>query len=101
MRNVVMHTNLSHRSGSLQYSKLAQDETSYVAPRRAPPGSIRSYLDNLDRADNELFQRAFQTTINVAMLWGAGFAFVFPDLRLPIGAVFACAAALAAYLTHT
>ena len=100
MRNGIMRTHLSQRAASSQYSKLAQDEASYVAPRRAPPGSIQSYLDNLDRADNELFQRAFQTTINVALLWGAGFAFVFPELRLPIGAFFASMAALAAYLTH-
>ncbi len=100
MRNGIMHTNLLQRSGTSQYSKLAQDDASYIAPRSAPPGSMRSYLDNLDRADNEIFQRFFQTSINVAMLWGAGFAFVFPELRVPIGAFFACMAALAAYVTH-
>jgi hypothetical protein len=87
------------RSGP-QYSQLAQDDAHYVAPRSAPPGSLRSYLDNLDNPDNELFQRGFQTTINVAMLWGAAFAFVFPELRLPIGAVFIVVAAIAAFLTH-
>lgn len=95
-----MDTKLSQRSGP-RYSKLAQNEASYVAPRSAPPGSMRSYLNNLERADNELFQRAFQTTIQVALLWGAGFAFVFPELRLPIGAFFACMAALAALWAHS
>lgn len=92
------------RAPGPKYDKLAQDEKDYVAPRKqfksAPPGSLRSYLDNLDNPDNQHFQKWFGTTINVALMWGVAFAYTFPELRLPIGAFFGACAGIAGILSH-
>ena len=98
-----MRNGTFNRTAGAKYSTLAQDEKDYVAPRRqksAPPGSLRSYLDNLDNPDNLVFQRWFQTTINVALLWGVAFAYTFPELRMPIGAFFGACAGIAGILSH-
>ena len=90
------------------YSKVAQDDEDYIDPKKAPrytrtqlraQGSLRSYIDNIDSPDNEVFQRFFQTTIQVVLLWMLGFAVVFPEMRLKLGLAFGIMCLVAFKLT--
>lgn len=99
---------LSRKDKAGKYSHLATDEGDYIAPETKAPigfkfkdhdGSFRSYLDNLDNPDNQVFQRFFSTTINVACLWGLAFYYVFPETRIYIGGTFAVCCLIAAYLS--
>jgi|EP01046_Picozoa_sp_COSAG06_P064786 hypothetical protein len=80
------------RKGGARYSKLATDDDDYVAPKTGPrfqrtrsqlreAGHLKTYIDNLDHPDNEVFQRFFQTTIYVAMLWASAFYYLYPWTR--------------------
>ena len=40
-------------------------------------GHLKTYIDNLDHPDNEVFQRFVQTTIYVVMLWASAFYYLY------------------------
>ena len=101
---------LSRKDKAGRYSHLATDEDEYIAPAtkaRGPvgfklkdhDGSLRSYIDNLDNPDNQVFQRFFQTTVNVACMWGLAFYYMFPETRVYIGGAFAVCCLIAIKLT--
>jgi hypothetical protein len=80
------------RRGGGRYSKLAtSEEEADSSPRGShdhaklkklrEAGSMKTYIDNLDNPDNEIFQRCFSTTIYVTLLWAGGFYYLFPDVR--------------------